>query len=186
MPDNSTPIDKFDKELQDFTRDESVSLSHIVGITSGLFGAIVWGILTYYTHFIIGYFSIALGVLVGFSVKKVGKGSGKSYGLLAGTYALLSCLFGMLLSIVFFVGAEYGISLYKIPFLVNYNIVASAYFSEFDFHDLLFYGIAFISAYKIALNPFKKDELDLLLEEKGFKKENAKYGDDYFKNKKRK
>ncbi len=53
-----------------------------------MIAALVWGLITYFTNFTIGYFAVAVGFFVGIAVKKYGRGSGRTYGIIGGVYAL--------------------------------------------------------------------------------------------------
>jgi hypothetical protein len=82
-------IARYDLDLQARVAQGNFALAQAAALASGIFMAVLWGLITYFTHFIIGYFAIAVGVAVGLSVKKAGRGSGKIFGILAGVYALL-------------------------------------------------------------------------------------------------
>lgn len=161
------PIAKHDADLSAHLAPGNFQFAQAAGIASGVAMAVLWGLITYAGNLVIGYFAIAVGIAVGFSVRFVGKGSGTAYAVTAGIYALLGCMLGNLMCIAFAIAHQEGFSLAKILFVVDYAALFKLYLREFDLHDIIFYAIAFSSAFKIALNPMRKDELDYLLEAKG-------------------
>jgi hypothetical protein len=174
-------IEKHDRDKWNHQKDGDTAKAQLAAVAAGLLGAILWGFVTYFTHFILGYFAIGLGVLVGISVKHFGKGSGMIFGIIGGLYALASCFLGMLFSLIFFAAASNNISFVDILFMVDYGEVVKIYFEEFDMHDIAFYGIAFGSAFKISMNPHGKDELDYLLEAKGINLNEGAIDKNHFK-----
>ena len=161
------PIEKHDADFAAHLAPGNMQLAQTAGLISCLAMAVLWGLITYVGNFVIGYFAIAVGIAVGFSVKQLGKGSGTAFAVTAGVYALLGCMLGNLMCIAFAIAHQAGYSLAKILFVVDYGRLFGFYLQEFDVHDIIFYAIAFSSAFKIALNPMKKDELDYVLEAKG-------------------
>lgn len=170
QPEATDPIARHDLDLEARQAQGNFAFAQAAGIAAGVGMAVLWGLITYFTHFVIGYFAIAVGIAVGVAMKAAGKGTGKAYGIMSGAYALLGCMLGNLMCIAFAYADQAGLSLFTILFKVDYGVLFSAYLSEFDVRDILFYAIAFSSAYKIALNPAKKDELDYVLEAKAAEK----------------
>ncbi|MBW8887074.1 MAG: hypothetical protein JF616_04870 [Fibrobacteres bacterium] len=161
------PIQKHDTDLAAHLAPGNMQFAQVAGLVSCLAMAVLWGLITYAGNLVIGYFAIAVGLAVGASVRFVGKGSGTAYAVTAGAYALLGCMLGNLMCIAFAIAHQSGYSLAKILFVVDYGQLFGIYLNDFDVHDIIFYAIAFSSAFKIALNPMSKDELDYVLEAKG-------------------
>ncbi|MDB5103759.1 MAG: hypothetical protein JWP91_1448 [Fibrobacteres bacterium] len=165
--DNLPPIGKRDSDLALHERKASLAKAQMAGAAAGFASALAWGLVTYAIQYVVGYFAIGVGVLVGYCVKRFGKGSGKVHGTVAGFYALLGCVLGNLFCLAFFVADQENLPLVRILFVVDFYEIFKAYLSEFDVMDLVFYGIAVSSAYKIGLNPGQvKAEPDHVLDAK--------------------
>lgn len=174
MSDAVDPIEKYDRDLLEHIQEGSAARAQLAGLVSGLLGALLWGLVTYFSHLIIGYFAIGLGIMVGFAVKAFGKGSGTHFALIGGAYALMSCFLGMLFCLLFFAAASEKIPFTQILFMVDYGEIAKIYFQAFEVIDIVFYAIAFATAFKISLNPLKRDELDYVLASKGIDPDSLK------------
>ncbi len=174
MTDAIDPIEKHDRDLLAHGRDGSIAAAQIAGLVSGLLGALIWGLVTYFSHLIIGYFAIGLGLLVGFAVKVFGKGTGVIFGLTGGAYALMSCFLGMLFCLLFFGAASARIPFSQILLMADYGEIAAIYFQSFEVIDVVFYAIAFATAFKISMNPLGRDELDYVLASKGIDPDSLK------------
>lgn len=174
MTDALNPIEKHDRDLLEHIREGSAAKAQIAGLVSGILGALIWGLVTYYSHLIIGYFAIGLGIMVGLAVKFAGKGTGTHFGVIGGAYALMSCFLGMLFCLLFFAAASAGIPFSRILFMVDYGEIANIYFEEFEISDIIFYALAFAAAFKISMNPPGRDELDYMLASKGIDPDSLK------------
>lgn len=132
--------------------------NYILGLIGGgvamLVGAALWGGITYFTQYQIGYMAIGVGFLVGFAFRFFGKGNSLIFGLSSAGLALIGCLLGNLLFYAGIIAREQGGSLIDILlFLVtNPFSVIELFTLAFDFRDLLFYGIAAYVGFKSAMD----------------------------------
>lgn len=69
----------------------------IGGVIAMLVGAIVWGAITYFTQYQIGWMSIGVGFLVGVAIRFFGQGKTLIFGVSAAALALIGCLLGNLI-----------------------------------------------------------------------------------------
>ena len=153
MDSSSTAIEQIDY-------DANYLLGLIGGGVAMLVGAAIWGAVTYFTEYQIGYMAIGVGFLVGFAFRFFGKGNSIIFGLSSAVLALVGCALGNLLFYTGVIAREEGTSFIEVLlFLVtNPFAVVELFTLAFDFMDLLFYGIAAYVGFKVALDstPSKK------------------------------
>ena len=131
---------------------------YVLGLIGGgiamLVGAVIWGAITYFTEYQIGYMAIGLGFLVGIAFRFFGKGSSLMFGLSSAVLSLIGCVLGNLLFYAGAIAREEGASFIEVLlFLVtNPFSVIELFTLAFDFRDLLFYGIAAYVGFKVALD----------------------------------
>ena len=105
------------------------------------------------------YMAIAVGFVVGFSVKFAGKGIDKIFGVVGAAGALFGCVLGNFLSQVGFVAQdpEIGISYFEAlnVLLSNMELTVEIMKETFSPIDLLFYGIAIYAGYRSAFVELK-------------------------------
>lgn len=106
---------------------------YIIGaLVGGIIAAILctwlWTLVVGWTEYESGYYAIAVGAIVGFSVRWIGRGETVWFGIIAAVCALASCYMGEYLCDV-----------------------------EIDATSLIFYGIAAVEAYFAARNQSDDD-----------------------------
>src|SRR5690606_34012198 len=119
-----------------------------------LIGAILWGAITYFTGYQIGYMSIGVGFLVGIAIRYFGKGHSMIFGLSSAVLALIGCVLGNFLFYVGVIAREEGMAFLEILiYLVTNPLAVIELFSlAFDFRDVLFYALAAYVGYRVASN----------------------------------
>lgn len=120
----------------------------IMGLIGGgvamLVSAVIWGVITYFTEYQIGWMAIGVGFLVGIAVKFFGKGRTAIYGLSSAVLALIGCVLGNLIFYSGFIAREEGASFLEVflYFLISPVELVNLFVAAFDFMDILFYGLA--------------------------------------------
>src|SRR5688500_1248606 len=122
-------------------------LAAVGGLSAAILGAIVWAIVTVATNYQIGYMAIAVGLLVGFSVRYFGAGVDKYFGYIGAILALIGCAFGNLLSQVIFAANAESVGYMDILILLNFDLIVLIFEDTFSPMDVLFYGIAAYEGY---------------------------------------
>lgn len=132
--------------------------NYILGLIGGgvamLVGAALWGAITYFTQYQIGYMAIGVGFLVGIAFRFFGKGHSMIFGLSSAVLALIGCVLGNFLFYVGAISREENASFIEILFFLITNpfSVIELFTLAFDVRDLLFYGIAAYVGFKVALD----------------------------------
>lgn len=135
-------------------RDEqNLLLGVIGGAVASLIGAGVWAAITVATQFQIGWMAVGVGVLVGLTLRHLGKGVDPIFGVAGAALSLFGCLLGNLLSVCGFVAAEMGISIFEVVARLNVSVATEMLIGTFSPIDLLFYAIAVYEGYKLSFRP---------------------------------
>ena len=126
----------------------------IGGVVAMLVGAIVWGAVTYFTEYQIGWLAIGIGFLVGVAIRFFGKGKSITFGILGAVLSLIGCVLGNLLVYSGFIAREEGVPFLEILlFLVSTPAaLIEVYTIAFDFMDLLFYALAAYVGFSAAMD----------------------------------
>jgi hypothetical protein len=147
MMDSSPAIEQIDY-------DSNYILGLIAGGVAMLIGAVVWGAITYFTQYQIGYMSIGLGFLVGIAFRFFGKGHSMIFGLSSAVLSLIGCVLGNFLFYVGVISREENTSFIEVLFFLITNpfSIVELFTLAFDFRDLLFYALAAYAGFRVALD----------------------------------
>lgn len=131
---------------------QSFSLALAGGLIAAAVGAMAWTLITGATSSQIGWMAIAVGLLVGGTVRMLGRGLDKSFGHLGVTLTIFGCLLGNLLSVCTLVAGQQGLSTPAVLAHVCRNpaLIPAAMIATFRSMDLLFYGIALYAGYRLS------------------------------------
>jgi len=127
-------------------------LGIIGGVIAMLVGAIIWGLISYFTEYQIGWMSIGVGALVGFTIQKLSKGNSITFGIIAGLLSLVGCLLGNLFFYCGAIAREYGVDFFEVlfTFLGDPETLFELFKTAFSYMDLLFYVIAIYTGFRTA------------------------------------
>lgn len=148
-----------DRQLIRFRSEQNLPKAIITGVIVGIVGAVLWGAITVATGYQIGYMAIAIGAIVGISIRFMGKGIDQIFGISGGLIAVLSCLLGNILSIIGFIANTENVGYIEALTLFDYSKLIPIMTETFSPIDLLFYGIAAYEGYKLSFRAFTEEEL---------------------------
>ena len=160
----SLEIDQYQlQRLQKKIKDEqSMPNGIIAGIVAAAIGAAVWAIVTVVTNYQIGWMAVGVGFLVGFAVRKFGKGTDTSFGIVGAILSLSGCLAGNLFSIFYVVSIQESMPYLEVLSRINPGIIVELMTATFSPMDILFYGIAIYEGYKLSFRQLTEDEITKL------------------------
>ncbi len=139
------------KEIQaSFIPHQNFNYALLGGLGVCLLCALIWAAFTVITEYQIGLIAIAVGLLVGFSVRYFGAGLDLKYNILGGGLALLSCLLGNLFAIVGFLANEQMIGYVETFQFFDLGLFKEIMVESFSPMDLLFYAIAAYEGFKFS------------------------------------
>lgn len=148
-----------EQNVEKFKSEQNYTAALITGLVVGLFGAILWGVVTVSTGYQIGYMAIAIGAVVGLSMRYLGKGIEQIFGITGGAIAIFSCLLGNFFSIIGFIANSEGLGYLETLTLFNYSQLVPIMSETFSPMDLLFYGITAYEGYKFSFRAFTEKDL---------------------------
>ena len=79
-------------------RGESLALGFLAGLIAAAVGAGLWMAVTVMLNVHVGYVALAVGVLVGFSIRMAGNGRSAVFGIIGALLTLAGCLGGEVLA----------------------------------------------------------------------------------------
>jgi len=131
---------------------QSFSLALAGGLVAAAVGAMAWTLITVATSYPIGWMAIAVGLLVGGTVRMLGRSSDESFGYLGATLTVLGWLRGNLLSACTLVAGQQGLATPAVMVHVGRHpdLIPAAMIATFHSLDLLFYGIALYEGYRLS------------------------------------
>lgn len=124
----------------------------IGGVGAGILSAALWALITVLFKYQIGYMSIGVGFLVGFTVRYFGEGEDLVFGFIGGTISLVSCIFGNLLSQIAMYAIDKSLQFWDVITTLNYTLIPQILIESAHPMDLLFYGIAIYAGFRFSLN----------------------------------
>jgi hypothetical protein len=126
----------------------------IGGAIAMLVSAIVWGAITYFTEYQIGWMAIGVGFLVGIAIKFFGRGKSLTFGISSALLALTGCMLGNLMVYSGIIAREENMMFLNVFFLLLLDpVVTIEIFTVFfDFMDILFYALAAYVGFSTAMD----------------------------------
>ncbi len=107
------------------------------------------------TNTIYTYMAILVGLGVGFVVRFAGKGVTAKFGLVGAILALFSCVLGNFLTTVGFIASNNGLNFFEVLFNYDWSRIFLVIKRDFEYIDLVFYGLAVIVGYGTAFHTVK-------------------------------
>ena len=145
--------------LQALRSEQNLVAGALAGLAAALVGAAIWAIVTALTHYQIGFMAIGVGLLVGFAVRAAGKGIDPVFGVVGAALALLGCVLGNLLMVLYFLADKEQMSFLELLSHLDLELVGRVMVATFDVMDIVFYGIAMYCGYKYALRQVTNEQL---------------------------
>lgn len=146
--------------LQQQIRDnQNLSLAVLGGAAAALVGAAAWAAVTVITDWQIGFMAVGIGFLVGYVVRRVGRGIDMSFGIVGAVLALAGCAFGNYFTACALISEYENVGLVEVLLAVDLNMAIEIMIETFSVMDLLFYGLATYYGYKNSFHQMTEDEL---------------------------
>jgi hypothetical protein len=139
--------------MEDFSyaaEQPNLALAVLGGLAAALVGAILWAIFVYVTNMELGLVAIALGALVGITVRKFGRGVDPQFGVIGAICAAVGWGLGMLLCDIAFLAKEAGRPTLEVATALGLSQSITLVVSAADPMDLLFLAIAVWEGWKFS------------------------------------
>lgn len=121
------------------------------GVAAAVAGAGIWAAVTVATNMELGIMAIAVGFIVGYAIRTLGKGADRMFGIAGAVCALFGCVLGNLLSAIAFYAQAKGLPFFHVLTGSNFDFLEQLMSAFFQPMDLLFYGIAVYEGFKFSL-----------------------------------
>lgn len=124
------------------------------GLMAMLVGAILWGAISYFTKYQIGWMAIGVGLLVGIAIKFFGRGKTLIFGISGALLALIGCLLGNLMYYAGILAREESVSFLNVllGLLISPAAVLEVFRVAFNVMDILFYILAAYAGFSTAMD----------------------------------
>jgi hypothetical protein len=136
----------------------SLLMGLIGGFIAMLVSAIIWGAISYFTNYQIGWMAIGVGFFVGIAIRFFGRGKSAMFGVSGAVLALIGCLLGNLMFYSGVLAREEGVSFLKVFVLLFLSPAAAleVFSIAFNVMDLLFYALAAYVGFSTAMDIRRK------------------------------
>lgn len=114
----------------------------LAGLVSALVAAGLWAAIALVTDHQYGLVAIAVGLIVGISVRFAGHGTTVAFALVGAGCSLLAIALGNLLAVAIFVAQEFGVPFLDVLAAMDFEVIAEVLTSDLQPLDYVFYGIA--------------------------------------------
>ena len=148
--------------LQQIRNEQSLGRGIGAGAIAAVVGALVWGGVTYFTGFQIGWMAVGVGYLVGYAVRHGGNGIDTSFGIAGAILALLGCVAGNLFATCIFIADAEGMGVFEVVSQLDLVLTLEILAETFSFFDMIFYGIAVYEGYRFSMRQLTEEELRTL------------------------
>jgi len=155
---NEAMIPESAPAINELDFDSNLILGLIGGGIAMLVSAALWGLITYLTGFQISWMAIGVGVFVGVTIQKLGKGKSLIYGINGAVLSLLGCLLGNFFFYNGILAREWEIPFFSLLISISLDpaAIVELFTLAFDIMDLLFYGVAAYIGFRAAMGPMSK------------------------------
>ena len=135
----------------------------IYGFIASILGAMLWAFITVELNYQHTFIAIIIGIIVGFAVRKTGRGFENKFKIAGAAIAVFGVLLGNLLAIIGLASVELNMGFFETMTHIDYVELIKFYILEvFDFYDALFYLGAIISGFQLSYMPItRKDIVDM-------------------------
>jgi hypothetical protein len=147
--------------LKEKWKDEQNPLMAILtGFLAAVLGAAVWAAVTVATGYQIGWMAVGVGFLVGWSVKKFGRGVSPVFGIIGGGLALLGTLLGNFFTVAAILSRQESIGILSVLglMILNPGLTFDILKEAFSVMDLVFYAFAVYYGYRYSFRTVTKEE----------------------------
>jgi hypothetical protein len=166
--DSTAGIDPYHLELvkEWYRRKQNPGGAAIAGALAMIAALGLWAAASALSHRQLGFMSVAVGLMVGVSIRRVGRGIDPRFGLLGAALALLGCLIGTLLACCSPIAAENDIPSFTVLSLLDPANVKNVLSQGISPTEWVLFGITAAISYSLAFKRITSREVDALLTHK--------------------
>jgi hypothetical protein len=154
-------VQAFQEQIQE---EQNLLMGILAGGAAAVLGAAIWAGISYATGSQLAWVAIGVAILVGWSVRQLGRGIDTIFGIIGAVLAMASCLLGNILSITVLIAQDLETPLTEVlAYLLNSPAESfELYISFFSPIDLLFYAFAAYYGYRYSIRQLTREEQESL------------------------
>lgn len=145
--------------LERIKREQNLELAVSAGTVATLLGAAAWAGFTVATGYQIGFMAVLVGFLVGAAVRHFGNGVELRFGILGAGLSLVGCVLGNLLAVSAMISVAEEVSYFRVLANLDIGIVGQLMVASFHPMDLVFYGIAVYTGFRLSFREVTAQDL---------------------------
>jgi len=145
--------------LEKLRAEQNLPAGVVAGLIAALLIAGIWALITGLTGYPIRWMAMGVGFLVGYTVRIVGKGIDRIFGVVGALLSLIGCAIRNLLTMTYFVAVEEGIPYLEFLADMRLDLAIEIMMVTFDPMDIVFYAIAVYFGYRYAFRQVTEAEL---------------------------
>ena len=124
-----------------------MKLGTLAASLTALVLALLWSVITVSTGYKISFLAVGVGLLVGITMRRYGKGIDKVFGIIGGLLTLAGCLGGVLLGMIGTIATAQNISYLEVLSHFDLSILGKLIINKLRPVDFFFYGVALYEGY---------------------------------------
>ncbi len=144
--------------MRGYKEESNFMLAALCGILTALALVAMWAYITYFVNFQVGWMAVAVGYIIGYVIRIIGKGTTLGFGVLGAALSLLTCIAGNLFFIIICLSNDEHIPVLEVLKTIDFSSLISFYVQTFHAVDLMFYGIALYEGFKLSIIQFEQED----------------------------
>lgn len=132
------------------TREPKFLLGVFAGLAAAVASAVVWCAIAIVTQYQVGWMALGVGLLVGWSVRRAGRGIDARFRIVGGVCALCGCLLGNLLIGVYALAMAEQVPIVGVFNALDMSLTIAILEAMYSPVDLLFYGLAMYEGHQLS------------------------------------
>jgi hypothetical protein len=147
------------KIFEKIINDQDFIKSIFYGLFASIIGAILWALISVLIQLQFGIMAIAVGALVGMTIKYFGKGISLKYSILGSAISLFGCLLGNFLMVVAFASKQMNMTFFQLFQHVALSKIPQIMWSTAHPMDFVFYAITIYEGFRFSTLKFTERSL---------------------------
>lgn len=135
-----------EKQYERLLKEQNFSLALIAGLVVALICTVSWAMVAFYTHRSIEALAVAIGMIISFTIKFVGRGIESKFVYLGVSLCVLSCYLGSFLGLIALIAVEETVGIFDVLYQVPILDLMLYHFETTALVEYVYYTIALSQA----------------------------------------
>jgi len=146
-------------KMQTLRREQNLSYGILGGLFAGSLGAVLWAGLSYLTHLPLSWMAIIVAFMAGFSLRLLGKGIDRGFGIIGAVITLLCILLGNFLVSLTLPTQAAVAGFFPSLVHIDASFTLTKLIAAIPLFDVLFYAIAITLGYSTSFRRITREQL---------------------------